>query len=155
MATTSRISASELKRISKFGVVGIINTVIDFGLYNVLSSYAGFTLVEANITSTTVAMVFSFFANRHVVFEPSAKSVSRQVISFFLVTAFGLYVLQTGTIKLLTDVWQWPLQETLSLVHSAGITHHDSLITKNVAKIVGTIISLTWNYIMYKKVVFN
>ncbi|HUD11921.1 MAG TPA: GtrA family protein [Candidatus Saccharimonadia bacterium] len=155
VTTDSRKSASELKRVGKFAVVGIVNTVIDFGLYNILSSGAGFTLVEANIVSTTVAMVFSFFANRHIVFNNKDGSLRRQVIRFFLVTAFGLYVLQTGTIKILTDVWVTPLHGMLSLAHSAGIHGHDAVVTKNGAKIIGTVISLTWNYIMYKQLVFD
>jgi putative flippase GtrA len=153
--TSKRISASELKRVGKFAVVGLINTVIDFGLYNLLSDKAGFSLIEANIISTTVAMIFSFFANRHVVFQNKTGSLTRQVISFFLVTAFGLYVLQTGTIILLTHVWTTPVHIMVDLGHTLGIRHHDALIIKNGAKIVGTVISLTWNYIVYKRLVFN
>jgi putative flippase GtrA len=43
----------------------------------------------------------------------------------------------------------------VSFAVAIGITGHNAFIAKNAAKIVGTIISLTWNYIMYKRVVFN
>jgi putative flippase GtrA len=155
LATQSRISGSELKRVGKFGIVGVINTIIDFGIYNVLSSRVGFTLVQANIVSTTVAMVFSFFANKNVVFKSKSGSIKHQAISFLLVTAFGLYILQTGTIELLTHVWLWPMNTLVIFAHSAGITDHNSFIIKNGAKLVGTVISLIWNYVMYKKVVFK
>jgi putative flippase GtrA len=144
----------ELTRVGKFGIVGILNTVIDFTIYNVLSSRAGLTLVQANIVSTTIAMVFSFLANKHVVFQKDEGSSVKQAVLFFAVTAFGLYVLQTGTIKLLTDVWLVPVSLGISAAHALGITGHDQLVAKNGAKALATMVSLTWNYIMYKKVVF-
>lgn len=144
----------ELTRVGKFGIVGILNTVIDFIIYNVLSSRAGLTLVQANIGSTTIAMVFSFLANKHVVFQKDEGSSAKQAVLFFAVTAFGLYVLQTGTIKLLTDVWLVPVSFGISAAHALGITGHDQFVAKNGAKALATMVSLTWNYIMYKKVVF-
>ena len=75
-------------------------------------------------------------------------------IIFFAVTAFGLYVLQTGTIKLLTEVWLALMTLLLSLAHVFGITGHDQFLVKNGAKAIATVISLAWNYIMYRRVVF-
>jgi hypothetical protein len=56
---------------------------------------------------------------------------------------------------LLTELWLWPLSVTVSIAHSLGITSHDAFIIKNGAKAAATIVSMTWNYIMYKKVVFS
>ena len=98
------IGGHDIVRAGKFGVVGALNTLIDFVLYNVLSTFLKLTLVQANIISTTIAMIFSFTANKKLVFK-SQGAVLKQGILFFAVTAFGLYVLQTGTIKLLTDIW--------------------------------------------------
>ena len=145
----------ELTRVSKFGIVGVLNTLIDFTIYNVLSSKVGLTLVQSNIVSTTFAMCFSFLANKHIVFKNEKGSSAKQVVLFFAVTAFGLYVLQTGTIKLLTDVWLAPVALGLAAAHSLGITGHDQFLIKNTAKAIATLVSLTWNYIMYKKVVFT
>ena len=155
MPTKAKKPEAEIKRVGKFGIVGILNTLIDFGIYNLLSSKAGLTLVQSNIISTTVAMIFSFFANKQVVFQKKGGSLLRQGVTFFIVTAFGLYVLQTGTIALLTQVWFWPINTLLRLVHYAGISGHSDFIIKNSAKAAATIVSLTWNYIMYKKVVFK
>jgi len=154
---SKQLSASgrEISRVGKFGIVGALNTLIDFSIYNVLSSTVGLTLVQSNIVSTSVAMAFSFLANKHVVFQKGKGSAIRQGAKFFIVTAFGLYVLQTGTIKLLTDVWLAPIALGLGLAHSFGIMGHDQFLIKNGAKAIATVISLTWNYIMYKKVVFS
>jgi putative flippase GtrA len=149
-------ASARVKRVGKFGAVGVINTLLDFSIFNVLSSFLRLTLIEANIISTTVAMIFSFTANRHVVFkrDNGTGSVWREAVIFFAVTAFGLYVLQTGTIKLLTEVWLAPIGLMLGVFHMLGVTHHDQFLAKNGAKAAATIVSLAWNYVMYRRVVF-
>lgn len=153
------ITSPKLKRrlaqASKFGAVGALNTIIDFVIYNVLSSAVGLGLVQANIVSTTIAMAFSFTANRRVVFTDHSGSMRRHAVGFIAVTAFGMYVLQTGTIHLLTDVWLWPMHTLVAVAHTLGITGHDSFLIKNGAKAVATVVSLSWNFVMYKKVVFT
>lgn len=148
---------AEVKRVGKFGVVGILNTVIDFALYDLLHYKFGLSLVTSNIFSTTCAMLFSFFANKHVVFKQERGSVVKQAVIFFAVTAFGLYVIQTGLIHVLIDVWTWPVDLGLAVAHLLGIQHilTDDFMRKNGAKAIATIFSLTWNYVMYKKVVFR
>lgn len=153
MQLKSTVGGHDIVRAGKFGLVGILNTLIDFFLYNVLSGGLKLSLVQANIISTTVAMLFSFAANKKLVFK-SNGAVVRQSVLFFIVTAFGLYVLQTGTIKFLTDIWLGPIALGLAAAHTLGIHGHDQFLVKNGAKAVGTIVSLTWNYVMYKKVVF-
>jgi putative flippase GtrA len=156
VVTLTEHHKGKIARVSKFGVVGAANTLIDFLLYNILSSFVGLSLVQANAISTTIAMSFSFAANKKVVFtHPKTGSLFRQTVLFFGVTAFGLYVLQTGTIKLLTDIWLAPVALGLGVAHMANINGHDQFIIKNLAKAAATVVSLTWNYIMYKKVVFS
>ncbi len=145
----------EVKRVGKFGIVGVLNTAIDFTVLNLLRFGAGWALVPANIVSTTIAMTFSFFANRHVVFERRG-AIRRQLGLFLATTAFGLYVLQNLTIELLTAWWTMPLHLALAAVRAVGIHQlGDAFIIVNCAKLIGTLVSLTWNYIMYKKVVFT
>lgn len=153
---TRRATAKRrIKHVSKFGAVGAVNTLLDFAIYNVLSGPVGLTLVQSNIISTTVAMLFSFVANKKFVFQKHDGHVGKQAIAFFAITAFGLYVLQTGVILLLTDVWTWPMVTALSAAHAIGISSSDEFLVKNGAKAIATVVSLAWNYIMYKKVVFK
>jgi len=150
-------TGARAKRMGKFGAVGVINTLLDFSLYNLLSGLLKLTLIQANIISTSVAMIFSFTANRHLVFkrDNGTGSVWREGIIFFAVTAFGLYVLQTGTIKLLTEIWVAPIGLMLAMAHMIGITGHDQFLAKNGAKAAATFVSLAWNYVMYRRVVFS
>jgi putative flippase GtrA len=144
-----------IKHASKFGAVGVVNTLLDFVIYNLLSSRAGLTLIQSNIISTTVAMGVSFFANKKLVFKKHDGHIVRQAVLFLAITAFGLYVLQTSTIHLLTELWLWPVKTLVGLAHLTGIRDHDAFLVKNSAKAAATSISLSWNYIMYKKVVFK
>jgi len=150
-----KLSRTEIKRLGKFGIVGALNTLIDFTLYNLLSGAGGLTLIQANICSTTIAMVFSFAANKHVVFERKGGRLWRQALIFLVVTAFGLYVLQTLIIHVLTEVWTNPVTLAVWIAHSVGFRGHDQFVIKNTAKLVATFVTLIWNYFAYKKVVFK
>jgi putative flippase GtrA len=157
MSRARRAVHAEVKQVGKFGVVGALNTVMDFIIYNLLHFKLGWALIQSNIVSTTIAMIFSFYMNKKLVFRHHEGSHLKQGIIFFAVTAFGLYVLQTGTIQVLTEVWTEPLQLTVAFAHVLDLDRFfsDTFIVNNCAKALGTIISLTWNYLMYKKVVFR
>ena len=148
-------SKSSIHRVGKFGIVGILNTLIDFVIFNLLTTDTGLGLVPANVISTTIAMVFSFMANKRVVFRKQDGSTVMQAVIFFAFTAFGLYVLQNGTIYILTSVWTWPINVFVATVHMLGIPDHNAFLIKNGAKAVATVVSLSWNYVVYKKVVFK
>lgn len=153
-----KTASTEVKRVGKFGIVGILNTVLDFAIFNVLHFQFGLgTPIPSNIISTTCAMLFSFTVNKRMVFEQRRGSVAKQAILFFAVTAFGLYVLQTGVILFLKEIWNWPLElavQVVNLLRLNSILSYD-FVTENGAKAAGTLVSMTWNYIMYKKFVFK
>lgn len=152
------LATTEAVRVGKFGAVGILNTLLDFGIYNALTTKRiGLTKLRANVVSTTITMIISFFLQRQVVFGSGQSSPLLQAIKFFAVTAFGLYILQNIVIYLFTKSWKWPK----NLVHAVlkklpKIKYiNDDFVVKNGAKVAATLVSLTWNYIMYKRVVFK
>src|SRR5476651_2193275 len=99
--SVSEQNKGRIKQAGKFGVVGVVNTFLDFFIFNVCTKFLRLALIPSNTISTTIAMIFSFIANRKVVFKGGRHSAIRQAIVFFVVTAFGLYVLQNGIIHLL------------------------------------------------------
>lgn len=146
---------NEIKRIAKFGAVGVINTLIDFVVLDILHLKFGMELILANVISTSVAMIFSFFANRHLVFKHHTEKVGRQMVMFWFVTAFGLYVLQSGIIWFLGHPAHGVLDASVRVVHSAGFrTLSAAFITTNVVKLIADLITLVWNYIGYREFVF-
>lgn len=127
-------------QIGRFAIVGTINTIIDFGLLFLLT-FIGLPKLAANTISTGIAFVFSFFANKKYTFKSTSKNIKYEMVSFVIVTLFGLWVLQNGTIWLITP-----------LIKSFITNERISLF---VAKLFATAISLVWNYCLYDKVVFK
>ncbi len=144
--------------LAKFGLIGIFNTLIDFALFNILSSRkVRLRRIPANLASTTVAMIFSFVMNRGFVFNSTGGNVYLQSLEFFLVTAFGLYVLQNFVIYVLLEIWEGPVNvawRVIKLIKLDRMFSQD-FIRKNSAKAAATVVSLTWNYLMFSLVVFK
>lgn len=150
-------AVSETKRVGKFGLVGVANTLLDFSIYNILIIYLDFDRIPANLVAATFAMTFSFFANRSFVFGNKSKNVVIQALLFLVITAFGLYIVQNVVIFSLTELWRWPLSVAYDIVGVFGLDRifSEAFVINNGAKAIATLFSMTWNYIMYKKVVFK
>jgi mannosyltransferase len=131
----TRLSQSKQVR---FGAVGIVNTLVDFGLFNILILLVELPILVANILATTTAMLVSFILNRNGVFR--SKGSSRiEIVLFFATTLTGLWIIQNGVILTL-----YPLLGTLPIP-----------IKLNIIKAIAIIIGLVWNYVWYSRVVFN
>lgn len=125
----------------RFVIVGGANTALDFVIYNLISKFLFLALPIANMISSFLAMIFSFFVNKKWTFRAQGKNYLREIVLFFLVTIFGIWVIQSGIIFLFQQIFPAFKWENFWL--------------KNFAKIAASIPSLIWNYIMYKKVVFK
>ena len=78
----------------RFGIIGGINTALDFGLLFVFSSLFGIPRGFANMLSTSISFIFSFFANKRYTFKSSSKeNVVREMVLFTVVTLFGLWII--------------------------------------------------------------
>lgn len=144
--------------LAKFGLVGILNTAIDFILFNILTNKKiGLKKIPANLISTTIAMLVSFSLNRGFVFKATGGNIYVQSAEFFAVTAFGLYVLQNLVIWFLLDVWEWPVELVWKVAKLFRLDKHMSheFVRKNAAKAAATLVSLTWNYLMFSFIVFK
>lgn len=129
---------SRLKKL-RFALVGGLNTAIDFGLLIILT-YLGFGSVVANYFSTTTALFFSFVVNKKFTFRHKGKLPLRQIILFFGTTLVGLWVLQPIVIS--------------SIENAAKNSSISGWYVLIVAKLAATVVSLTWNYVMYSRFVF-
>ncbi len=102
-------------------------------------------------------MIFSFFANQRFVFKAQGGNFLVQAASFYLVTAFGLYVLQNLVIYTLTKKWKLIPDIAVSVVHATGLKRRfsDDFVSKNTTKLAATAVSLIWNFILFQYVVFR
>jgi putative flippase GtrA len=124
----------------RFVGVGVINTMIDFGVLFTLKAF-GLPTIPSNIISTSAAFCFSFFANKKYTFKTTDTDVRRELVLFIIVTLFGLWVLQSAIIALVTGLLS-PLQ----------LSQDTALLA---AKLCATAGSLVWNYVLYSRVVFK
>ena len=78
---------------AKFGVVGAVNTVLDFGLANLLYLGLGWPSLGAKTASVAVAATSSYFMNRHWTFRHRARTgLRREYTLFFLLNGVGLLI---------------------------------------------------------------
>ncbi len=124
----------------RFLATGSVITAIDFGALFVFRSF-GLPVEIANIFSTTVAFICSFFANKKYTFKATGANLKREIVLFTVVTLFGIWVLQTIVIS-----------GIMGLLSGINLNEPTKLI---VAKLMATVVSMTWNYIMYSRVVFK
>ena len=124
----------------RFGIVGGANTALDFGLLFVFK-FIGIPVEIANIMSTGLAFIFSFFANKKYTFKTTGTNVIREMLLFVIVTLTGLWGLQTLIITLTHN----PLTQLMGNTDVALL----------VAKLLAPVASRTWNYLFYSKLVFK
>lgn len=160
----AKAAQTEIKRVGRFGITGILNTVIAFSLFQGITKVFSIPLDKAwmaNLPAGAFAMAFSFVMNRVWVFKRQGQSVVTQAIQFFPVTAIGIFVIQTGLIKVFTSyvpqVGQLAFQigRTLGLISLLPNVLTEAFVIKTVAFGLGTLASLTWNYLVYKHWVFK
>lgn len=140
----------------KFGLVGVLNTAIDFAIFSALR-LLDVPVVLANVASTSAGMLFSFVANRRFVFSAAGSSWRRQAALFFLGTAFSMYVLQNLVIVGLLRLFPAPTELAATLGRWLGVRPAVAmiLIRSNAAKLGATVVSLVWNFSFYRWIVFT
>jgi len=124
----------------RFAVVGLANTALDFAL---LFLFVGLGLdkIPANYLSTGISFIFSFFVNKSFTFKNKTGNAKKQFALFIIITIFGLWVIQPLVITAVA-----------AILASTGWA---SGIILFIAKIIATIFSMVWNYILYSKIVFK
>ena len=131
---------SVFKQIGKFAVVGVLNTVLDFAVLNILISTTGiseglYAVMFAGIAFIT-AVINSYYWNKYWTFDSSSRA-GKQFIQFFVVSLVG-FGLNISVFSLIVD-----------FIGSGGATW------ANIGKLAGTIVTLTWNFLGYKFIVFK
>src|SRR3989338_8311081 len=135
------------KQFSKFIIVGGINTSIDFLILNILIYITGITagveLFILNCISFSVAVINSYFMNKHWTFEDKTKTEQEPVkfSQFLAVSIVGIVI--NGLVLTSITTYIPPL---------FGLS---AILWANIAKLLATGFSLIWNFIGYKFFVFK
>lgn len=136
-----------IRQFAKFIIVGGINTGIDFLILNILVYVSGISsgieLFILNSISFSVAVVNSYFMNKHWTFQNKTLDVQEPVkfSQFFIISVIGLVI--NGLV--LTGI-------TTYIPAPFGLS---AVLWANIAKLLATGFSLIWNFVGYKTFVFN
>lgn len=118
-----------LAQFMKFGVVGVIAFVIDYGLLALLTELSGINYLVSATISFTASVVFNYVASMRYVFtHKEGMSRRREFVIFVVLSVIGL---------LINNGCMWAGVELLGV-------HY--LLTK----IVATAIVMIWNFVTRK-----
>lgn len=122
-----------IEQILKFGVVGIIATVIDFGVLYVLSQPLGMDPVISAGISFCVSLVFNYVASMRYVFtHREDMSRSREFVIFLVLSLIGLAINEA--------------------IMAAGVAVlGSSALAVMGTKVLATAIVMVWNFVSRKK----
>ncbi|MFV8771222.1 GtrA family protein [Aerococcus viridans] len=119
-----------IQQIIKFGIVGVLAAVIDFGLLAILTEFLGIHYLLSAAISFTVATVFNYIASMKYVFDSRyEKGHKHQELFIFVV----LSLIGLG----LNQVFMWFFVE-ITVLHYI------------IAKVLATILVMAWNFISRK-----
>ncbi len=122
-----------IEQILKFGVVGIIATVIDFGVLYVLSQPLGMDPVISAGISFCVSLVFNYVASMRYVFtHREGMSRPREFVIFLVLSLIGLAMNEA--------------------IMAAGVAVlGNSALAVMGTKVLATAIVMVWNFVSRKK----
>jgi len=134
-----------LKQLGRFGIVGLMNFSVDVGILSALSArtgiYGGVAIIPLNMISVVVAIINSYYWQRNWTFAEKAPPTRKEFTKFVVITLIGIAIN-----SLLVYFF-------LEFVMPGGVLTPARL--EVVAKIGATVVSLFWNFLGYKFLVFK
>ena len=142
------------EQFSSFFVIGVTNTVLDLLILYTLSSLSGWTqgFQAATLKAVSFAIVslFSFYANRRWTFKERVTELNKtakRYSQFMIITAGGLLI-NTSIVGLVTKF----ISPLFIPIINFQFTDKLWLLA---ASLMATAISLVWNFLGYKFIVFK
>lgn len=151
-----------MEQAGKFAFVGIINTILDFAILNVLIAIGfsatflilGQKILIANVISVSIAMVNSFILNRQWAFKSQNKNVAMEIAKFAVVTLFGMFVIHQLIFSLFLYRFTLVSDIAYRIIHALSLPFSREFISLNTSKVIAVVGSLIWNFFGYKFFVF-
>lgn len=124
--------------IAKFGAVGALGTVVNFGVSNLLWHLTSLQAVRANVIATVVAIGCNYLGFRYFTYRDRDKSARTKELSLFLAfSAVGL-VIENGILFAAIYGFGW-----------------DSSLERNIFKVVGIGLGTLFRFWSYRTWVFK
>ncbi|MCF3134861.1 GtrA family protein [Streptomyces olivochromogenes] len=124
--------------VAKFGAVGALGTVVNFGVSNLLWHLTSLQAVRANVIATVVAIACNYVGFRYFTYRDRDKGAqSRELTLFLAFSAVGL-VIENGILYAAIYGFGW-----------------DSSLQRNIFKVVGIGIATLFRFWSYRTWVFR
>jgi putative flippase GtrA len=130
----NRESASQ---ITKVAIIGIVNTVVDFAVFNILRE-VGIGVYAAVTAALLIATGVSYLLNRHYTFQLKDGKVSLREAAQFLVVNLIALAVTLGIVRIAEELFD-PL----------------SRVGENIAKVAAILVILLPKFAAYRDVVFG
>jgi len=137
----------------KFGLVGVLNTLVDWGVLNFLmwstEIMAGVGYGFFKSISFILATTNSYFWNKFWVFQKNETKLTEWEASKFLAVSVVGFLINVGVASLVVNFVHpsitWKLLGQVNIAAFWG----------NIGALIGTITAALWNFIGYKVIVFK
>ena len=112
-----RFLSDDIFRFIKFGLVGVLNTLINWILFILLNSFGTYYIIS-NVIAYSISTLNSYLWNSKWVFKYSGDNVKETSVKFIVLNIIGL-TLNTIILYLLVDIVG--LNKLIALVITTGI----------------------------------
>ncbi len=117
-----------IRQILRFGVVGGLAFLIDYGIFTILSQFLHVHYLVASIISFSISVIFNYILSIKWVFDVTKKQDAKDFALFIILSVIGLGI------------------NSLIMYISVDLMHIHELI----AKIIATAIVMVYNFISRK-----
>jgi len=125
-----------IHEIGKFGIVGIVSTIITFLLQNALYGHVGPTTTV--VVANAIATCFAFVGNRYWAFRHrKTANMGRETVLFIFFNVVGTLI------------------QTAFVDFNHYLLHNTDRISYNIATVVGIVFATLFRLFCYRKFVFN
>jgi putative flippase GtrA len=137
--SSSRWPRPRFREVTRFGIVGVANYVLDVRVFNMLlfTALSGQPLA-AKAMATTAAAMSSYFMNRYWTWQDRARSgLARELPLFLILSGVGLLI-----------------TEACLLVSHYGLGLTSRVADNVAANAVGLVLATAWRFLSFKRWVF-
>lgn len=140
---------NERVKFLRFAVVGTLGSIVDFGVFNLLTTLLKVPAIPASVASFTLAVINNFLWNRYWTYPETRQTpITRQLTQFAIVSVAGLGI-RTPLFALIEKPLIRFAEQTIPNVLTPTIVGH------NVSLAIVILVVLLWNFFINRKWTFR
>jgi putative flippase GtrA len=154
-STMRRAKRIDSFRITRFGLAGLINTVVNFTVLNISFYWLHQNKFVSIVIATSCAIAVSFILNRNFVFLDKTQP-AKKLTRFILVSVIGVFLIQNAVYALCVLLLQDRTAAISSTIRDVtGYQVDRDFIDVNLSNLIASLAVMVWNYNGYSLFVFN